>query len=300
MSTLTVDLPPTGSTSPSCTARSSLTCTSSGRSPISSRNSVPECASTNLPVCLSVAPVNEPFSWPNRMLSTRLSGMAPQLTVTKGLRLALAGALDGARHQFLADARFAFDEDRDLRGRRLLRQPDDAVHGRAAGDDVLERDRPAALCGAPLLDLQRLDLEGARDGDAQPFGRCRLDDEIEGAGPHRRDDDVDAALRGLHDDGDGDVAFAHRLEHAEPVEPRHHQVEDDDGDIARAPRLERRQRGLAAFRHHRVVAETDHRRLQQPSLNRIVIDYEDGSCHEISGTLPARHSWRLDHLGTGF
>jgi hypothetical protein len=33
----------------------------------------------------SVAPVNDPFSWPNRMLSTRLSGIAPQLTVTKGL-----------------------------------------------------------------------------------------------------------------------------------------------------------------------------------------------------------------------
>ena len=32
----------------------------------------------------SEAPVKEPFSWPNRMLSTRFSGMAPQLTVTKG------------------------------------------------------------------------------------------------------------------------------------------------------------------------------------------------------------------------
>ncbi len=46
---------------------------------------MPPSASMNLPVWRSVAPVNAPFSWPNRMLSTRLCGMAPQLTVTKGL-----------------------------------------------------------------------------------------------------------------------------------------------------------------------------------------------------------------------
>ena len=83
MSTLTGRLPPTGSTSPSCKARSSLTCAFGGSSPISSRNSVPPCASTNLPACFSVAPVNAPFSCPNRIDSTRFSGSAPQLTVTK-------------------------------------------------------------------------------------------------------------------------------------------------------------------------------------------------------------------------
>src|SRR4029453_9990437 len=57
---------------------------SSLSSPISSRNSVPPSASWNLPRCLSVAPVKAPFSWPNRMLSIRFSGMAPQFTVTKG------------------------------------------------------------------------------------------------------------------------------------------------------------------------------------------------------------------------
>ena len=46
---------------------------------------MPPSASTNLPVCFSVAPVKAPFSWPNRIDSTRFSGMAPQLTATKGL-----------------------------------------------------------------------------------------------------------------------------------------------------------------------------------------------------------------------
>jgi hypothetical protein len=83
-STLTGRLPPTGSTWPSWMARSSFTCAAGGSSPTSSRNSVPPEASTNLPVCFSVAPVNAPFSWPNSVDSTRFSGMAPQLTAMKG------------------------------------------------------------------------------------------------------------------------------------------------------------------------------------------------------------------------
>src|SRR5215467_14282373 len=79
--------PPTASTAPSCSARSNFTCALSGNSETSSRNSVPPCASTNLPICRSVAPVNAPFSWPNRIDSTRLSGMAPQLTATNGFDL---------------------------------------------------------------------------------------------------------------------------------------------------------------------------------------------------------------------
>ena len=85
MSTLTGRRAPTGSISPSCSARSNLTWASSGNSPISSRNSVPPCASTNFPTCFSVAPVKAPFSCPNRIDSTRFSGSAPQLTVTNGL-----------------------------------------------------------------------------------------------------------------------------------------------------------------------------------------------------------------------
>ena len=62
--------------------------------------------------------------------------MAPQLTVTKGFERAVAGALDGAGDQLLADARLALDEDRDLRGGSALAEADDALHRRALGDDV--------------------------------------------------------------------------------------------------------------------------------------------------------------------
>ena len=45
---------------------------------------MPPEASTNLPVCFSVAPVNAPFSCPNSVDSTRFSGIAPQFTATNG------------------------------------------------------------------------------------------------------------------------------------------------------------------------------------------------------------------------
>ena len=70
--------------SPDSSTRSSLAWASSWRSPISSRKSVPPSATSNLPIRRSVAPVNEPFSWPNISLSTRSLGMAAQLTETNG------------------------------------------------------------------------------------------------------------------------------------------------------------------------------------------------------------------------
>ena len=53
-------------------------------SPTSSRKIVPPSASTNFPVCLRSAPVNEPRSWPKSSDSMSLSGMAAQLTCTNG------------------------------------------------------------------------------------------------------------------------------------------------------------------------------------------------------------------------
>ena len=97
---------------------------------------MPPSASWNLPMRLSVAPVNEPFSWPNRMLSTRFSGMAPQLTVMNGFARALALALNGAGDQFLADAAFAFDQHGDVGGGRAAAERDDALHHVAADDQV--------------------------------------------------------------------------------------------------------------------------------------------------------------------
>src|SRR5471032_2194963 len=136
-STFTGLRPPTASTAPSCSARSSFTCAVSGNSETSSRNSVPPEASTNLPMWRSVAPVNAPFSWPNRIDSTRLSGIAPQLTATNGFE-ARSPLPWIAREQFLADAGFAFDQHRNRGARGLLRHAQHVAHRLAAGDDIGE------------------------------------------------------------------------------------------------------------------------------------------------------------------
>ncbi len=75
---------PTRTTMRSCRARSSLTWSPVCSSPISSRNSVPPSADWNLPGRLAMAEVKAPFTWPKSSLSIKFSGMAPQLTATKG------------------------------------------------------------------------------------------------------------------------------------------------------------------------------------------------------------------------
>ncbi len=76
-------MPPTRSNSRSCSTRSSCTCTAGVRSPISSRKSVPPCASSKRPRRAASAPVKAPFSWPKSSLSIRPSGRAAQFTLTK-------------------------------------------------------------------------------------------------------------------------------------------------------------------------------------------------------------------------
>ena len=75
--------------SPCCSTRSSRVCASSGMSPISSRNSVPPSACSNLPARRASAPVKAPFSWPNSSLSISSRGIAAMLTATNGPPLRL-------------------------------------------------------------------------------------------------------------------------------------------------------------------------------------------------------------------
>ena len=78
---------PRRSNSRSCRTRSSLGCSSSGISPISSRNIVPRLASSKRPMRCEIAPVNAPFSCPNSSLSSSPVGIAAQFSFTKALDL---------------------------------------------------------------------------------------------------------------------------------------------------------------------------------------------------------------------
>ena len=79
----------------------------SASSPISSRNSVPPFATSNRPGLLALAPVNAPFTWPNSSLSSRFSGIAPQLTATNGASRRSRQVVDRARDELLAGAALA-------------------------------------------------------------------------------------------------------------------------------------------------------------------------------------------------
>src|SRR5262249_3106321 len=234
---------PTGSTSFPWIARNSFTCAGGGSSPTSSRNSVPPVASTNLPVWRSVARVKAPFSWPNRIDSTRLSGMAPQLTATNGLARRspvpwMARAISSlptpdwpSISTGMADPA-AFSAVRSTAWMRPLRGVMSLNGGlplrlRLRGATISLRARgPRGVCAGG---------ERVAQGHLQPLGPDRFDHEVAGARAHGGDHVVDAAVGGLHDDGRGEAGIADPGEHAEPVEIGHHEVEHDRVD-ARAVR----------------------------------------------------------------
>ena len=268
---------PTGSTSPSWMARSSFTCAAAGNSPTSSRNSVPPEASTNLPAWRSVAPVNEPFSWPNRIDSTRFSGIAPQLTATNGLaRRSLEPWMARAINSLpTPDSPEISTGMADAAAFSAMRMH--GMHRRALGDDVGKAER----AGAALLDprqfaFERAGIERVAHADMQPFGADRLDHEIDRAGAHRRHDIVDAAMRGLHDHRHVDRGLAHFRQHAHAVEIGHDQIEDHAIDPRAVGSGEQRQRGVAGVARQRLVFELVQHPFEEPALHRIVIDNEDG------------------------
>src|SRR5262245_49149537 len=102
------------------------------------------------------------------------------------------------------------------------------MHLGAAGDDVLECQGAAA---ASLLAGDFAGERPRRHGVAQRYGKPleadRLDDEIDGAGPHGGDDTVDAAMGGLDDDWYLEPGLAHSAEHAETIEFRHNEIKHD-------------------------------------------------------------------------
>ena len=75
---------PTGSTTWSCSTRSTLACVFRLMSPISSRKIVPPSAASNFPRRSVTAPVNAPRVWPNSSDSISSSGIAAQLTSMNG------------------------------------------------------------------------------------------------------------------------------------------------------------------------------------------------------------------------
>ena len=204
----------------------------------------------------------------------------------------LRAALDRARQELLADAGFAFDQHGNVRLGSALGKPHRAGHRIRTGDDVAKGEHAGvAPIGAAELVFQRVDPEGVLDRKLQPLGADRLDDEVDCAGAHRRDDGLDRAVRRLHDRRHRDLALAQALEHAHAVKIGHDKVENDEADRRTIGRLDPRQRRRARVYGFHVVAEPPRHRFQQAALNWIVVDDKDEGGHGSSRTaarLPRR------------
>ena len=176
----------------------------SGRSPISSRKSVPLSAASKSPTRALTAPVKAPRTWPKSSLSTRSTGMAEQLTATKRAIGAVRVLVDGARDELFAGAALAENEHRGRGRRHAEREPVDLAHPRRVADELAE----VLLLLEPLLEhvdaveqLLALGRLGDRHGD-DVVRRERLGEEIVGAVFHRGDGVVDVGEGGHHDDLD--------------------------------------------------------------------------------------------------
>ena len=133
--------------------------------------------------------------------------------------------------------------------------------------------------------LERAGVERVAQRHLQPFEADRLDHEILRAGAHRRNHIVDAAMGGLHDDGDAQACFTHFCKHAEPVEAGHHEVEHDRVDRLRVRRGQQGHGGIAAIDDERLVAALLHHVFNQTALHGVVIGNQDGGSHGFPRTL---------------
>ena len=124
--------------------------------------------------------------------------------------------------------------------------------------------------------FERAGVERVAQADLQPLGADRLDHEIGRPRAHRRDDVVDATVRGLDDDRHRDGVVAQPRQHAETVKVRHDQIEDHTIDAGAVGSGEQRRCRVAAFRRDHLVAELLHHAFEEPALHGIIIDDENG------------------------
>ena len=162
----------------SCKKRNSFACKASGRSPISSRNSVPLSASSILPgVCLT-APVNAPFSWPNSSLSSRFSGIAAQLMATNCCAAPMRQIVQRARQQLLAGSRFTQQHHRRAGVGHTLHRAAELLHLRISREDPGQALWPTRRLKTLVFLLQLGQPIGSRNDQAQDLRIKRLFAEV--------------------------------------------------------------------------------------------------------------------------
>ena len=249
-------VPPTRSISPSWMARSSFACRSKRRSPISSRNSVPPVASSNLPSCCLCAPVNAPALVAEQRALHELVGDRRHVHRDERRVAAARLPVQQPREQLLAGPALAEDQHRCRELRHPLDQIDDLADLLAGPDQELA----LALLGdlraeRDHLPVQILPLAGVADQRSELVVVEVLGDVVIGAVLHRLHSGLDLVDRRDHDALDEAVVLLDDPEHVEAADARQPHVQQDAG---RRPRLSTGQRRLTArHAHHLVVPLQD-------------------------------------------
>ena len=187
---------------------------------------MPLSACSNLPTCFSVAPGERAFLVPEQLRLDQLLGNRRAVDLDEPFAAALAVAVDGPRHELLADAAFALYEDSRV-GRRGA--ADGRHHLRQAGaladhlvpdfDGLLERPVFVAQPGAVELVLNR---------QQKAIGARRLLDEVRGAFPDRVDGRRRGAMGREHDDRQRGKHRVEACEHVKAVHAGHLDVEQHE------------------------------------------------------------------------
>ena len=202
------------------------------------------------------------------------------------LCLALAAAMDGAREHLLADAGFTFDQHGNRGVRRLLRGAHDGCHGLGAGDDIGEGEPAlAAMPDALQFALERGGVESIAQRNLKSLQADRLDHEIGRTCAHRRDHVVDAAVGGLHDDGNAEAGLTDFRQYAHAVEAGHDEIEDDTVNGWRLGGGEGGDRGVAGVHDDRLIAAFLHHVLDQPAGYSVVVGDQNTGSHGVPRTL---------------
>ena len=187
-----------------------------GRSPTSSRKSVPPSAAATLPAASRTAPVNAPRTWPNRSLSSRSGLRLGQLTVTNGpsarlLQAWRARARTPLPVPFSPRIRTAASVGATRRASSRTRptsgsRPSQVGLGDLAPDPVLQVGHPVA----EPADLRHPLQHGADLGGGERLGQV-----VERPPPHRLDGRVDARVGRDDDDRQPGRLRQQRLEQVE-------------------------------------------------------------------------------------
>jgi hypothetical protein len=191
----------------------------------------------------------------------------------EGLAPPVGQVVDGSRHELLAGAALAEDQDRGGAGGGQLDPPVDLVHALGLAHQLTEAALLAQLVPEEVdLAGERFLLDRLLQQHLKPGGVHRLGEVVEGAVSHGLHGALHRGMPRHQQHGRRAARLPELLEQRQAVHLRQHQIGHDDGRVLTLHEIERFLAG--GSRLHLVAPLTDE--AGQPlTLGRLVVDDED-------------------------